>query len=160
MEAGTAAKPNPFLCSPGLLLLLIKWSAHGIMSYYIFDADCKETGKLTMVTRLCHLAGPGALRWPLVSAARSAAPRPRCSAHPSRSRLPFVPRCHPATAGVKPPCCLHAWETFLGQPALVCVGEFVCPVWCAPRCCLLQARCVSPLKSIECETIAELSVLW
>ncbi|XP_065502669.1 cyclin-dependent kinase 2-associated protein 1 isoform X2 [Caloenas nicobarica] len=42
MEAGTAAKSNPFLCSPGLLLL-IKWSAHGIMSYYIFDADCKET---------------------------------------------------------------------------------------------------------------------
>lgn len=60
MEAGTVAKSNPFLCSQGLLLL-IKWSAHGIMSYYIFDADCKETGKLTMVTAICHLAGHAVL---------------------------------------------------------------------------------------------------
>ena len=55
------AKSNLFLCSLGLLLLLIKWSAHGIMSYYIFDADCKETGKLTMVTTICHLAGHAVL---------------------------------------------------------------------------------------------------
>lgn len=60
MEAGTTTESDPFLCSLGLLLL-IEWSAHGIMSYYIFDADCKETGKLTMVTRLCHLAGHAVL---------------------------------------------------------------------------------------------------